>query len=326
MDVAVPVTDDMPMYELSIAHEVFGTPWADPWYSLRLCAAGPARIESGFTLTPADDLDALASSEMVLIPAIPHAWLRTRAIPPDLVRAVRAAASAGARMVSLCSGAFVLAAAGILDGTRATTHWQQAATLAQWHPSVEVDPTVLYVDNGDVLTSAGRSAGLDLCLHIVRRDFGAHVANQVARRMVVPAHRPGGQSQYSDSSVPPADSDGLGSLLQWACANLTEPLTVEILAHQAKMSTRTFARRFHAATGSTPRQWLLTQRLNRAKDLLESTDLPIDQVSAHSGLGSAANLRQHFSAVIGTTPTEYRRAFHQGRLATSSAAGRRVPV
>jgi AraC family transcriptional activator FtrA len=326
MHVAMPVIEDMPMYELGIAYEVFGTPWADPWYSLRLCASGPARIESGFTLTPADGLDALADAETVLIPAIPHTWLRTREIPPDLVRAVRAAADAGARMVSLCSGAFVLAAAGILDGMRATTHWQQASALARWHPSVEVDPAVLYVDNGNVLTSAGRSAGLDLCLHIVRRDFGAHVANQVARRMVVPAHRPGGQSQYIDSSVPAADSDGMGSLLQWACANLTEPLTVEVLARQAKMSTRTFVRRFHEATGTTPRQWLLTQRLNRAKDLLESTNLPIDQISAHSGLGSAANLRQHFGAAIGTTPTDYRRAFHQGRLATSSAAGRRVPV
>ncbi|MET0237481.1 MAG: helix-turn-helix domain-containing protein [Kibdelosporangium sp.] len=309
MHVAIPVIDDMPMYELGIAYEVFGTPWAEPWYSLRLCADSPARIESGFTLAPAAGLDALASADMVLIPAIPHAWLRTRAIPPALVSAVRAASAAGARMVSLCSGAFVLAAAGILDGTRATTHWQQASTLAQWHPSVDVDPSVLYVDNGDVLTSAGRSAGLDLCLHIVRRDFGAHVANQVARRMVVPAHRPGGQAQYIDHSVPAADSDSMGAVLQWACAHLADPLTVEVLAHQATMSTRTFVRRFHEATGTTPRQWLLTQRLNRARELLESTALPIDQVSEHCGLGSAANFRSHFGAVVGTTPTEYRRAF-----------------
>ncbi|MBP2330859.1 transcriptional regulator GlxA family with amidase domain [Kibdelosporangium banguiense] len=326
MDVAMPVIDDMPMYELGIAYEVFGTQWLDPWYSLKLCGSGPTRIESGFTLTPADGLDCLATAEMVLIPAVPHAWLRTRAIPPDLIAAVRAAASAGARMVSLCSGAFVLAAAGILDGMRATTHWQQASTLARWHPLVEVDPTVLYVDNGDVLTSAGRSAGLDLCLHIVRRDFGAHVANQVARRMVVPAHRPGGQSQYVDNSVPAEDSDSMGAVLQWACAHLAEPLTVEILAHQAKMSTRTFVRRFREATGTTPRQWLLSQRLNHAKGLLESTNLPIGLVSEHSGLGSAANFRQHFGAAIGTTPTDYRRAFHQGRFATSSAAGNRVPV
>jgi AraC family transcriptional activator FtrA len=309
--VAMPVIEDMPMYELGIAHEIFGTPWQDPWYSLRLCARGTTRIESGFSIAPADDLDALAAASTVLVPAVPHAWLRTGAIPDDLVSAVREAHEAGARMVSLCSGAFVLAAAGVLDGMRATTHWQQAATLARRHPRVEVDPSVLYVDNGQVLTSAGRSAGLDLCLHVVRRDFGAHVANQVARRMVVPAHRPGGQSQYIDSAVPARDADGMGAVLQWACAHLAEPLTVDILARQAKMSTRTFVRHFHAATGTTPRQWLLTQRLNHAKELLESTELPVDQVSAHSGLGSATNLRHHFAVAVGSTPTDYRRAFRR---------------
>jgi transcriptional regulator GlxA family with amidase domain len=309
MHVAMPVIEDMPMYELGIAYEVFGTRWADPWYSLQLCASGPTRIESGFVISPSQGYESLVSASMVLIPALPHAWLRTRTMPADLVSAVQEAASAGARMVSLCSGAFVLAAAGLLDGMRATTHWQQAAKLAQWHPSVQVDPAVLYVDNGDVLTSAGRSAGLDLCLHIVRRDFGAHVANQVARRMVVPAHRPGGQAQYIDHSVPSRDSDSMGALLQWACARLDSPLTVEVLARQAKMSTRTFARRFHSATGTTPRQWLLSQRLNRARELLESTELSVDQVSEQCGLGSSANFRSHFGATVGTTPTEYRRAF-----------------
>jgi AraC family transcriptional regulator, transcriptional activator FtrA len=307
--VAMPVVEDMPMYELGIAYEVFGTPWADPWYTLRVCAAGSTTIESGFSVRPSFGLDALATADTVVVPALPHACMRDRPIPADLVEAVRVAALAGARMVSLCSGAFVLAAAGVLDGMRVTTHWRQAENLARRYPAVTVDPTVLYVDNGNVLTSAGRSAGLDLCLHILRRDFGAHVANQVARQMVVPAHRPGGQSQYVDQSVPETDSDSMGAVLQWAAERLAEPLTVETLAAQAKMSTRTFVRRFHEATGTTPRQWLLSQRVNRARELLESTTLPIDQVSDHSGLGSAANLRQHFSVLVGTTPTEYRRAF-----------------
>lgn len=305
----MPVAEDMPMYELGIACEVFGTHWADPWYSLRLCASGPTRIESGFVLSPADGYESLASASMVLIPALPHAWLHTGTMPVELVSAVRDAAAAGARMVSLCSGAFVLAAAGVLDGMRATTHWQQAAKLAQWHPSVDVDPAVLYVDNGQVLTSAGRSAALDLCLHIVRRDFGAQVANDVARQMVVPAHRPGGQAQYIAHSVPSRDSDGMGALLQWAGARLDSSLTVDRLAREARMSTRTFARRFQAATGTTPRQWLLSQRLDRARELLESTDLSVDQISERCGLGSSANFRSHFGAVVGTTPTAYRRAF-----------------
>lgn len=317
----MPVIDDMPMYELGIAYELFGRPWADPWYSLRVCTAGTTRIESGFVVPSSAGFDALASAETVVIPALPHACLRDRPIPVDLIEAVRAAAEAGARMVSLCSGAFVLAAAGALDGMRATTHWQQAEKLARWYPSVTVDPTVLYVDNGNVLTSAGRSAGLDLCLHVLRTDFGAHVANRVARSMVVPAHRPGGQSQYVDRSVPDTDSDSMGAVLQWACEHLSEPLTVDVLARHARLSTRTFVRRFHDATGTTPRQWLLNQRINRARDLLESTTLSIDQVSDQSGLGSAANLRHHFGVIVGSTPTEYRRAFALAGSATAGLAG-----
>lgn len=305
--VAVPVLDDMPMYELGIACEVF----CAPWYALRLCAAGAVRIESGFTLRPEHSLRALVTADTVLVPALPHACLNSgRPIPPELVEAVRAAAEAGARMVSLCSGAFVLAAAGVLDGMRATTHWQQATKLAQWHPRVDVDPSVLYVDNGNVLTSAGRSAGLDLCLHLVRRDHGARVANSLARTLVVAAHRPGGQSQYIARSVPATDDEGMSGVLQWALAHLDRPLTVAAWARVAGTSARTFVRRFHEATGTTPGQWLLSQRLDRARELLESTNLPIDQVSERSGLGSAANLRHHFGATLGTTPTAYRRAFH----------------
>jgi AraC family transcriptional activator FtrA len=302
--VAMPVIDDMPMYELGIAYEVF----CAPWYSLRLCGSRRVRIESGFTVNPSP-LSCLADADTVVIPALPHACMGSRPIPANLVSAVRRAASAGTRMVSLCSGAFVLAEAGILDGMRATTHWQQAARLAEMYPQVTVDPSVLYVDNGNVLTSAGRSAGMDLCLHVVRRDYGANVANRLARTMVVPAHRPGGQAQYVDHSVPPTDDDGMAALLQWAIAHLDQPLTVETLARKAKMSPRTFARKFHAATATTPRQWLLNQRLNHARDLLESTGLSIDQVSTRSGLGSAANLRHHFTVLLGTNPTDYRRTF-----------------
>ena len=304
--VAMPVIDDMPMYEVGIVCEVIGA----PLYELRLCASAPVRIESGFAVHPEHSLQALATADTVLIPALPHACLNEgRPIPPELVAAVRSAAEAGARMVSLCSGAFVLAAAGVLDGMRATTHWQQAARLALWHPRVEVDPSVLYVDSGNVLTSAGRSAGLDLCLHLVRRDHGARVANALARSMVVAAHRPGGQSQYVSHSVPPTDGEGVGAVLHWALQRLDRPLTVAAWARHARMSSRTFVRRFHDATGATPHQWLLTQRLNRARELLESTALPIDQVSERSGLGTAANLRHHFSVAVGTTPTAYRRAF-----------------
>jgi transcriptional regulator GlxA family with amidase domain len=317
--VAVAVIDDMPMYELAIACEIFSMvrsgPAGTPSYELRLCAERPGRTrtESGLVVHTAHGLAGLADADTVIVPAVPHACLDSDLeLPLELVEAIRLAGAARARMVSFCSGAFVLAAAGLLDGRRATTHWLHADTLARRHPQVRVDASVLYVDEGDVLTSAGRSAGLDLCLHLVRRDFGAHVANQVARRMVVPAHRPGGQSQYVDLSVPVTDDDGLGPVLQWAGAHLDRPLTVAELAGKAGMSSRTFVRRFHAATGTTPLRWLLDQRLMRAQALLETTDLPIDRVGERSGLGSAANLRRHFGVNVGVTPTDYRRAFRAG--------------
>lgn len=311
--VALAVIDDMPLFELAIACEVFSrTDLADPWYDLRLCAANPSgtRSEFGFSQRTDHSLDDLADADTVVVPALPYACvLSGHPIPPELIAAVRAAAAAGARIVSLCTGSFVLAAAGLLDGRRAATHWMYAATLAMLHPRVQVDDSVLYVDDGDVLTSAGRSAGIDLCLHVVRSDFGAHVANQVARRMVLPAHRTGGQSQYIAVSVPDTDDAGLGPVLHWAIEHLDQPLTVDILARQARMSSRTFVRRFHDATATTPLQWLLTQRVIHARSLLESTDLRVDQVSERSGLGSATNLRRHFSAQLGVTPTDYRRAF-----------------
>jgi transcriptional regulator GlxA family with amidase domain len=231
-------------------------------------------------------------------------------LPADLVDAVRAAHEAGARIASICTGAFVLAAAGLLDGRRATTHWMHAELLARRHPRVHVDPDVLYIDHGDVLTSAGKAAGLDLCLHLVRLDHGSTVANALARRLVVPPHRDGGQAQFIQAPVPSNGDGGLGGLLNWALERLDEPLTVTDLARAARVSERTLARQFRAATGTTPLRWLLTQRVHRAQELLETTDLGVEQVAARTGLGTAATLRRHFHRTVGVPPDAYRRAFH----------------
>ncbi|AQZ61498.1 AraC family transcriptional regulator [[Actinomadura] parvosata subsp. kistnae] len=316
--VALAVIDGMPIFELSIVCETFGLErldLADPWYELRPAAAGPVRTRHGFALTPAYGLDALVSADTVVVPALPADYVDGDArLDPELLDALRAAHERGARMLSLCTGAFALAAAGLLDGRTATTHWMRTDLLRARHPRVHVDPSVLYVDDGDILTSAGRSAGLDLCLHVIRKDLGWEVANQVARRLVVQAHRPGGQAQYIDAPMPRTDGDGLAPLLQWAAGRLHRPLTVAELARQAGLSPRTLARRFHEATGTTPLRWLHAQRLARARQLLESTDLPVDRVGEECGLGSAGNLRHHFIRAVGVTPTEYRRAFHETRL------------
>jgi AraC family transcriptional activator FtrA len=319
--VAVVVVDDgaplspWDVYELGIACAVFGGPHtdlADPWYTLRLCGLQPGMTGGGpgLVVRPGHGLDGLAGAGTVIVPSVPDAYvLEDRPLPAELLDALRDAATAGARVVSLCNGAFALAAAGLLDGRRATAHWAHTGLLAARHPAVRVDESVLYADEGDVLTSAGLSAGLDLCLHLVRTDLGAHVANQLARRMVVPAHRPGGQAQFVERPVAPADDDSLAPVLQWALARLDRPLSVDALAARARMSPRTFHRRLLAATGLTPMKWLLAQRLARAQSLLEATGLPIDQVSERSGLGTANNLRRHFAAQVGLSPTAYRRAF-----------------
>ncbi|MGY4953080.1 GlxA family transcriptional regulator [Streptomyces nigrescens] len=314
-DIGVPSWD---LYELSIPCTVFGKPQpdlADPWYDLRLCSTGEPEQDSsaagaGLSMRTRYGLDDLAGADTVIVPSVPDACVEDgRPLPPALITALRHAYDAGARMVSLCTGAFALAEAGLLDGRRATAHWMHTAQLAERYPKVDVDDSVLYVDDGDVLTSAGLTAGLDLCLHLVRRDLGAHVANQLARRMVVPAHRPGGQAQFIDLSVPTTDDGSLGPVLDWARRHLDRPLTVEDLAQRAAMSPRTLHRRLQAATGTTPLQWLLNQRLGRAQNLLESTDLPIEKIGELSGLGTANNLRHHFLKQIGVSPSSYRRAF-----------------
>ncbi|MGI5238271.1 helix-turn-helix domain-containing protein [Dactylosporangium sp. CA-139066] len=311
--VAVAVADGILNFELALAYELFSSappaPVAD-WYDVVVCGAGPVRADGRFLLEPDCGLDRLATAGTVIVPG----WADVDADPPPgLVAAVRAAHEAGARVASLCTGAFVLAAAGLLDGRRATTHWLHAEALAARYPSVEVDPDVLYVDNGSVLTSAGKAAALDLCLHLVRRDHGSAVANAVARRLVVPPHRAGGQAQFVATPVAEPRERPLSEILAWAAARLDRPLTVEDLARRANVSSRHLTRQFRAAMGTTPLQWLLTQRIRRAQELLESTDEPVDAIAAATGMGTATTLRRHFGRTVGVSPAEYRRTFRIAR-------------
>ncbi|MDT0265666.1 helix-turn-helix domain-containing protein [Streptomyces sp. DSM 44915] len=306
--VALAVTDGMLPFELSLAHEVFGSPLAGvagPGYRLLVCGPGAVRL-GRFRLEPDHGLDHLPRADTVIVPG----WVDVDVPPPaELVDAVRAAHAAGARVASLCTGAFVLAAAGLLDGRRATTHWAHTEVLAARHPRVTVDPDVLYVDQGTVLTSAGKAAALDLCLHLVRLDHGTSVANTVARRLVVPPHREGGQAQFVATPVPAPGQHPLGALLPWALARLDQPLTVTDLARQAGLSTRQLGRHFQAVTGTTPLRWLLIQRVRRAQELLESTERGVEAVAAAAGMGSATTLRRHFNRVVGVPPDAYRRTF-----------------
>lgn len=312
--VAVVVFDRVPVFEFAVPCEVFGidrSAMGLPNYRLLVCAAepGPLRTNAGVTIATAHGLEALAGADTVVVPA----WRDIdEAPPPALLAALRAAHGRGARLASLCSGAFVLAAAGLLDGRRATTHWMYARALAERYPAVRVDPDVLYVDAGSVLTSAGTAAGIDLCLHLVRLDYGAAVANLFARRMVVPPHREGGQAQYVEAPLPQApDGIPLGPTLDWALGHLAEALTVERLAARAGLSPRTFARRFRAETGTTPLQWLLAQRVLAAQRQLETSDRAVERVAEDCGFGTAATLRLHFGRLVGVAPTAYRRAFRQ---------------
>jgi transcriptional regulator GlxA family with amidase domain len=310
--VATVVTSPVSMFELAVSCEVFGydrSDLVDPWYTHRICAATPAPLRSpeGLAVQAPYGLDELERADTIVIPGWPY---QSSPMPEELLDGLRAASGRGARIMSVCTGAFVLAAAGLLDGRPATTHWRYAEELAREYPKVRVDPRVLYIDDGDILTSAGTAAGIDLCLHVVRVDHGAEVANTLARRMVVPPHRDGGQAQFVDLPVPAAGGeDGLGEVLGWMLEHLDQPLSVERLARKAAMSPRTFARRFRAVTGTTPHQWLLGQRILFAQRLLESTDAPIEQVAARCGFSTAANLRAHFQRAVSASPQAYRRAF-----------------
>ncbi len=293
-------------FDLAIPAQVFGHPDQGEHYSFGVSAAEPGLVPSttGFGVLAPLGLAALATADTVVVPGYaPH-------VPPGaaVVDALRAAHARGARVVSVCTGAFALAAAGLLDGRRATTHWHHTAELSRHYPDVQVDPDVLYVDAGSVLTSAGVAAGIDLCLHLVRSDHGAEHAALIARRLVVAPHRDGGQAQFVQRPLPPVGS-GLADTCVWAMQRLGDPLTVADLARHAGWAPRTFARRFLAETGTTPLRWLTAQRLLEARRLLETTDLPVDQIAARCGLGTAANLRLHLARDAATTPTAYRRTY-----------------
>jgi AraC family transcriptional activator FtrA len=309
--VGLAVIEGSPIFELGIPCEIFGRQrdiLPDPWYELRVCAPEvPAQISNGFAAPAADRYETLAEADTVIVPTLVDVCQEPA---PDLVAAIKAAHRNGARIVSLCTGAFVLAAAGLLDGRRATTHWYYADELTRRYPAVQLEPRVLYIDDGDVLTSAGTTAGIDLCLHIVGKDHGASVANALARRLVAPAHREGDQAQFIVSPAPVRDDDpGLAPVLDWIREHLHEPLTITSMARHARLGERTLIRHFHDATGTTPLKWLTAQRIQRARELLETSGLPVEQVGEACGLGTPPNFRRHFTQVTGITPSAYRRAF-----------------
>jgi transcriptional regulator GlxA family with amidase domain len=313
VDVAVVVAEPVPAFELGIASEIFGLPRADPAlprFRYAVCAesSGPLRTSTGFHITPTDGLDRLERADLVIVTG------STPPVPPPsaaLTSALRAAADRGATVAALCTGAFTLAAVGLLDGRRATTHWAYADDLTTRYPQVTVEVDRIYVVDGTIATSAGASAAIDLCLHLIRREHGADVANGVAREMVVPAHRSGGQAQFSRLPVPPPTGDGLAGLLDWAADHLDEDLSVEALAARASMSARTFIRHFAAATGSTPAAWVREQRVRHAERLLERADSTIASVARRCGFGSVDTLRRQFRRVRGVGPETYRAAFRQ---------------
>ncbi|HTR73719.1 MAG TPA: helix-turn-helix domain-containing protein [Solirubrobacterales bacterium] len=297
-----------PAQAFGVAHAVDGT----PHYAFSTCSphGAPVKTTSGFEIGVQAGLGALRSADTVVVPGYLGVF---DPLPAETTEALRAAARRGARVMSVCTGAFALAYAGLLDGRRATTHWGWAAELAARFPTIEVEPEVLFVDEGDVLTSAGLSAGIDLSLHAIRTDHGAACADRVARHMVAAPHREGGQAQFFDAAEPgggATDHDGsLEPTRAWARERLAEPLTVEAMAARAAVSPRTFARRFRAETGTTPLQWLLAQRVLAARRLLEESDLPIEEVAARAGFGGTASLRLHFRRATATSPTAYRRTF-----------------
>ncbi len=308
--VAVVVDDGVSPFEFAVACEVFGIDRSADGltaFDFTICSPrrGPVRAETGFSMTAPSRLGVLDEADLVVVPALGMDYQP----PPALVRGLRRAAERGATVASLCSGAFVLGRAGLLDGRRATTHWRYVDQLARQFPTVNVVPDVLFVEDGPIATSAGTAAGIDLCLHFVRRSFGPAVANGVARRMVVPPQRDGGQAQYVESPVRDVSVGALAPLLDWARAHLDEDLSVAVLARRAAMSERTFARRFRDETGTTPHSWVLAQRIALAEELLEGADLSVEEVARRCGFGSATMLRHHFTRLRGTAPTAYRRTF-----------------
>jgi AraC family transcriptional regulator, transcriptional activator FtrA len=312
-NVAVIAFDQVAAFELGVLCEVFGTDRkADgfPTYDFTVCTpdGGPVRTRSGFLITPHADLTPVESADLVAIPAHPI----DSPAPPEVLDAVRRADHRGARLLTLCSGVFVLAEAGLLDGRDCAVHWNQADELAQRYPLARVHCDSLYVPDGNLLTSAGTAAGIDACLHLVRQEHGSAVATKLARRMVVPPHRDGGQAQYIEAPIPPTPTaPTLEPVLAWMLEHLDRPVTIDQLAIRAHMAPRTFARRFRAETGTTPHEWITGQRLLLARRLLEETELGVESVAVRAGFGDAATLRHHFSRRMGATPQAYRSTFRE---------------
>jgi transcriptional regulator GlxA family with amidase domain len=308
-DVAAIACQGVGTFGLGVFSEVFGfdrTADGLPRFDYAVVAGepGPLRTDTGLQIMPEHGLDRLTTADLVVVTS----WDHDHEPSAQLRDALRSAVDRGARLLAHCTGAFAVAATGLLDGRRATTHWRHVARFARQYPRVHLDPGVLYVDAGSVITSAGTAAGIDASLYLLRQAFGAEVANAVARRMVVSPHRDGGQAQFIEQPVPPAD-DPLGGVLTWAQRHAAAPLTVEILAARAHMSPRSFARRFRAHTGTTPYAWLLGQRVRLAEQMLETGSLPIDEIARRCGFGSAAGLRGHFVRTRGVPPQAYRRTF-----------------
>lgn len=305
--IAVLALDRVVAFDLAIPAQVFGHRDERERYSLCICAErpGPVRTSTGFEVVASRGLDAVREADTVVVPGIEEP---TAQQPAAVLAALREADARGARLISICTGAFALAAAGVLDGRRVATHWRDAPAFQALYPELDVDSQVLYVDEGRVLTSAGVAAGIDLCLHVVARDHGTERANAVARRMIVAPHRGGGQAQFVERPVP-ADGGGLAATRAWMLEHLDRPLTVAQMARHAVCSERSFARHFRAETGTSPLRWLHEQRVLHARRLLEESDLPVEDVAARSGFGTATTLREHFTRALRTTPTAYRRAF-----------------
>ncbi|MEU1934467.1 GlxA family transcriptional regulator [Streptomyces coeruleorubidus] len=314
--VVVLALDGLLPFELGIPHRIFGRPrdaLGRRLYEVVTCSVrppGPVETDADFAIHVAHGPEALADADTVIIPASYELGpVHAEGVLTEELAAALAQLRPGTRLASICTGVYVLAAAGLLDGRPATTHWADAARLQRLFPKVRVDPHVLFIDDGDVLTSAGVAAGIDLCLHMVRRDHGTAVANDVARRTVVPPHRDGGQAQYIERPVPDPQQASTTTARVWALGRLHEPIQLCDMAAQESMSVRTFTRRFREETGVSPGQWLTRQRVERARHLLESTDRTVDQVAGDAGFGTAQSMRQHLQAALGVTPTAYRRTF-----------------
>lgn len=327
--VVVLAMDGLLPFELGIPHRIFGRPRdaeGRPLYEVVTCSVrppGPVSTDSDFDVLVPNGPEILATADTVIVPASYEFGpvYDEGVLTPELAAAL-AHIRPGTRLASICTGVYVLAAAGYLDGRPATTHWIDAERLQRLFPKIKVDPDVLYVDDGDVLTSAGVAAGVDLCLHMLRRDHGTAVANAVARRTVVPPHREGGQAQYIQRPVPEPQLATTTAARAWALARLHEPIQLRDMAEQESMSVRTFTRRFREEVGVSPGQWLTQQRVERARQLLESSDLSVDQVARDAGFGTAQSMRQHLQAALGVTPTSYRRTFRAGAEAGAAAGGR----